>query len=399
MIIAPAFRGPLSVTAHPAGCAAHLRSWLDRARAAEPIAAPRRVLVVGSSGGLGLAARVGAAFGGGSGTVGVCLERGGSETRTATPGWYRSAAFEEAAGQAGLPAATVVGDAFAERTKAATCDVVRDLLGQVDLVVYSVAAPRRTHPHTGTVHRSVIKTVGEPFTEKGYTVSTGQVREMTLGPATEAEIADTVAVMGGEDWAYWLSALGSAGVLAPGARTVALSYVGTPQLAPTYRQGTLGAAKDDLERTARQLDAHLAESGGGAHVAVMQALVTQSSVAIPMSSLYTVLLLRALADAGIRQDVFDQGRRLIADGFADGARPSMDDFGRIRMDDREFDPAVQAQVWDRWAATTSENLAELGDVAAFDAEMRALYGFGILGVDYAADCDPAATFPGAVLVD
>ncbi len=388
MIVSPMMRGFLCANAHPAGCARTVDEAIAQAQR-QPVTAPARVLVVGASGGLGFAVRTAAAFGGGARTVGVALERPGTPARTATAGWYRSARFHERADESGLQAWTLMGDAFGDEVKRAAVELIRAELGAVDLVVYSVAAPRRTDPVSGMSHRSFIKTIGAPFSAKGYDVGADQVRPMTLEPATPEETAQTVAVMGGDDWSRWLDALLAAGALADGARSVAFSYVGTPLLAPTYRAGTLGAAKDDLEATALRWDARLRKAcGGGARVAVMKALVTQASVVIPMSMLYTMLLYRVLAERGLDEGPLEQAQRLLG-----AAPPLLDERGRLRLDDRELRPDVQAEIARRWDAVDSGNLADLGDKDRVLADVMKLYGFGVEGVAYDAEVDPVWPIP------
>ncbi|WP_305783540.1 enoyl-[acyl-carrier-protein] reductase FabV [Symbioplanes lichenis] len=385
--VRPAFRGAVSATAHPDGCAEHVRSWIRRSERREPAGRPPRVLVVGASGGLGLAARIAASFGAGARSVGVCLERPGTADRPGSAGWYRVVAFEQEAERAAVPSVTVVGDAFADETKRRTCEAAARLLGQVDLLVYALATGRRRDSRTGVVRRSVLKTIGAPFRDKSFDLLTRRVAISTVDPATPQEIDDTVAVMGGEDWAGWIEALGEHDLIADGMRTVALSYEGPRRLHPTYRDGTMGRAKRDLEATAGRLGPLLrARHGGTARIAVMRALVTQSSVVIPMSALYTVLLLRVAAERGAGEDTLDQGERLmrsmgVPDGCASDAR------NRLRLDDLEMHPDLQAELWRRWDLADTANLADIGDIATFDRELRAVYGFGLPEVDYAAPVD------------
>ncbi len=396
MIVGPMMRGFVCANAHPVGCARTADETIEGARNRR-FDGPARVLVVGASGGLGFAVRAVAAFGCGARTVGVGLERPGTAARTATAGWYRTARFHERAEALDLPAWSVMGDAFGDDVKRTTIDLVRERLGGVDLVVYSVAAPRRTDPVSGESYRSVIKTIGAPFTEKGYDVGSDTVRPMTLQPATDEEVAQTVAVMGGDDWSRWLDALLAAGVLAPGARTVAFSYVGTPLLAPTYRGGSLGKAKDHLEATARRWDARLRDAGGAAVVAVMKALVTQASVAIPVSMLYTMLLDRVLAERGLGEGPLEQAQRLLGEALCGTGPPPLDDQGRLRLDDRELRPEVQAEVARRWAIVESENLDGLSDKRRVLADVLRLYGFGVAGVSYDEDVDPVRPIRGALV--
>ncbi len=388
MIIAPVVRGYLCVTAHPDGCAQSVKTQVGYTEQQALFAGPKTALVLGCSNGLGLAARIAVAFGAGAQTVGVCLERPATSRRPATPGWYNTVAFEEEAALRGLGAWTVVGDAYSDEVKQETAGLIRRQLGTVDLIVYSLAAPRRKHPETGTIHASVLKTIGQPFTGDSYEFSSRTVRKLTLPPATDQEIRDTVAVMGGDDWSRWLRVLRAEGALAVGARSIAFSYVGQPSLAPTYRAGTMGRAKDHLESTAQQLSAEHADLGLDARIAVMKALVTQSSAAIPMSTLYTIVLGAVMRERGLDEDAIAQCCRLFADRLYGGEPLSVDGSGRIRLDDLELRPDVQAEVDRRLATVTTENLHDIGDPNRFERDLLQLYGFDWAGVDYSADCDP-----------
>lgn len=393
MIVRPHFRGALCPTAHPLGCSAQVEAWVRRVRGAVRVDRPLRLLVIGASGGIGLAARIVAAFGAGGPSVGVAHARPGTPVRPGTAGWYRCVAFERAAAEAGLVSRTVIGDAFDDGVKRLVADVVAREVGEVDLVLYSIAAASRTNPRTGTTHRSVMKTVGTPFRGWDYHLSSGEVRPTSVLPATGAELRDTVAVMGGEDFEWWVHLLLDRGLLAPRARCVALSYVGVPQLAPTYRGGTLGAAKDDLERTAWRVAATLGRAcEGSAVIAVPRALVTQSSVVIPMSTLYTALLMAVVREKGVAEDVLDQAARLVqaltAADDRTGDAPGVDSSGRLRLDDIEQRGDVQSDLWSRWRTATTESVRSLAAVDEFVRELYALYGFGLAGVPYADEVDP-----------
>ncbi|MFG3529629.1 enoyl-ACP reductase FabV [Streptomyces sp. NPDC047917] len=392
-------RGALCANAHPDGCAERVRRDVAHARRQDRFTGPgrpRNVLVVGGSAGLGLAARIAVSIGAGAATLNVCQESPGTPNRTATPGWYNTVAAEAELEREGHYARTVVGDAFSDATKDRTIQTIRDDLGSVDLVVYSVAAPRRAHPETGRTHRSALKTIERPFSAKTYDSATGKVDRATLDPASEEEIRDTVTVMGGDDWRRWIDALQSADVLAPGARTVAFSYVGNTALAPTYRAGTLGRAKEHLEATGRDLDARLRRVGGRAVTAVMRALVTQASQVIPAQTLYTVLLGRVMREAGLQEGPMEQAYRLLGGLYPEALDPSAkpvpsvvtDELGRLRLDDLELRPDVQEEVDNRLARVDSDTVGQLGDPAAHRAEALALNGFGLPGVDYTAPTDP-----------
>jgi len=360
-------------------------------RAGGPIpGAPKRVLVIGASTGYGLASRIAAAFGGGAATVGVFFERGAEQGRTATAGWYNSAAFEREARAAGLYARSFNGDAYSDEMKARVAEAIKADLGQVDLVVYSLASPRRVHPKTGEIFKSVLKPIGAAYTNKNLNTSNAAVNEVTLEPASDEEIAHTVAVMGGEDWEMWIDALAGAGVLANGVKTLAYSYIGPELTWPIYKNGTIGKAKEDLERGAREITAKLAPLGGEARVSVNKALVTQASSAIPVVPLYISLLYKVMKEAGTHEECIGQMNRLFRERLAD---PQADEAGRIRLDDWEMAPAIQELVARKWADVTTDNFAQLGDFEGYQSAFLRLFGFGLDGVDYAADCDPGVTVP------
>jgi len=397
MIIKPKIRGFICTTAHPEGCAAHVEEQIAYVRGKGAIAgAPKRVLVIGSSTGYGLASRIVPAFAGGAATIGVFFERPGEEGRTATAGWYNSAAFEKAAHAAGLYAKSINGDAFSDAIKEQTIALIKSDLGQVDAVIYSLASPRRTHPKSGVTFNSVLKPVGAPFTAKTVNTDKGTVSDITIEPASEQEIADTVAVMGGEDWEMWMDALASAGVLADGALTVAYSYIGPDLTYAIYRNGTIGRAKEDLESTGQRLHARLQEKGGRAFVSINKALVTQASSAIPVVPLYISMLYKVMKAEGLHEGCIEQIRRLFADRLADGASPQVDDDGRIRIDDWEMRPEIQKRIAEIWPQATTENLEALTDIAGYRAEFVKLFGFGLPGVDYDAETNPVVPMPSAV---
>ncbi len=386
MIVKPRIRGFICTTAHPAGCAESVRQQI--ARVAPFANGPRRALVVGGSGGYGLASRIVAAFGAGAGTLGVSFEKAPRRNKTATAGWYNNAAFEAAAAARGLYARTLDGDGFSDEMKARAIDEIRASLEQIDLFVYSLAAPVRQHPRTGVVHRSSIKPLGETFHIKSLNQDTGVVEQVSLEPASEAETAGTVAVMGGEDWEFWIDALEDAGVLAPGFRTVSYTYIGSELTWPIYWQATLGKAKEDLDRAAGAIRARLSALGGDARVAVLKAVVTQASSAIPVVPLYLALLFRVMKTAGNHEDCLAHIDRLFRTALYSDAPPPFDDAGRIRMDDRELSESVQAEVNRRWPIVSTDNVAELADLDGIRGDFLRIFGFGIDGVDYDADVDP-----------
>jgi len=389
MIIKPKVRGFVCVTAHPDGCAAHVQEWIDYVKAQPAIqGGPKKVLVIGSSTGYGLASRLALAFGARAATLGVFFERPSEEGRPATPGWYNTNAFTRAARADGLYARNIMGDAFSDEIKAQTIAAIKADLGQVDLVVYSLASPRRTHPKTGTVHKSCLKPLGSSYTNKTVDTDKGIVSEITIEPANDAEVADTVAVMGGEDWELWIDALAAAGVLAPGAQSLAYSYIGPEVTWPIYLNGTIGMAKNDLSRAAAAIDAKLKPSGGRAFISVNKALVTQASSAIPVVPLYISLLYKIMKEAGLHEGCIEQMHRLFATHVYNGHTPTFDEAGRVRLDDWEMRPEIQAAIAKLWPTITTENLAAETDIAGYRSEFLKLFGFGLAGVDYDAETEP-----------
>ena len=396
MIIKPKVRGFVCVTAHPTGCAAHIQQQIDHIKARGPIqGGPKRVLVIGASTGYGLASRITAAFGSGAATLGIFFERPSEEGRPATPGWYNSIAFTRAARAAGLYAGNINGDAFSDDIKQqAVATIARDMGGPIDLVVYSLASPRRTHPRTAVVHKSVLKPLGAPYTNKTVDTDKGLVSSVTIEPANEAEAADTVAVMGGEDWEMWIQALADAKLLAPGATAVAYSYIGPVHTWPIYKDGTIGTAKVDLERAARAIDAKLKAHGHGrAFISVNKALVTQASSAIPVVPLYISILYKVMKAAGTHEGCIEQMQRLFATQLYNGHAPKFDSEGRVRVDDWEMRPEIQNAVSAIWPQVTTENLAALTDIAGYRTEFLKLFGFGLPGVNYDTEVEPHEPMP------
>ena len=396
MIIKPKIRGFICTTAHPAGCAANVREQIEYVRSKGPLEGlPKRVLVIGASTGYGLASRIVPAFAAGAATLGVFYEKAGEEGRTGSAGWYNSVAFEKEARAAGLYAKSLNGDAFSDALKEQTSAVIKADLGNVDAVIYSLASPRRAHPRTGVTHKSVLKPVGAPYTNKTVDTDKGTVAEVTIEPASEQEIEDTVAVMGGEDWEMWIDALDGAGVLADGVTTVAYSYIGPDLTWAIYRSGTIGKAKEDLEARAVRLSQRLASKGGRALVSVNKALVTQASSAIPVVPLYISLLYKVMKERGLHEGCIEQIHRLFAERLRAGVDPQLDAEGRVRIDDWEMRGDIQKAVADLWSKVSSENLVQLSDIAGYRAEFVRLFGFGLPGVDYEADVDPATPLPSA----
>ncbi|MEA3187134.1 MAG: enoyl-[acyl-carrier protein] reductase / trans-2-enoyl-CoA reductase [Chthoniobacter sp.] len=394
MVIKPKVRGFVCVTAHPAGCAAHVQEQIEYVQKKGALLdMPRRVLVIGASTGYGLASRIVTAFGGDAGTLGIFFERPSENDKPASAGWYNSAAFEHAAHGAGLYAKSINGDAFSNAVKEQAIEMIKADLGQIDCIVYSLASPRRTHPTTGVTAKSVLKPVGGPFTAKTVDTDKGLVTDITIEPANEQDIADTVAVMGGEDWEMWIDALNGAGVLAEGVTTIAYSYIG-PQLTwAIYRNGTIGRAKADLEATAKRLADKLRDKNGRAFVSINKALVTQASSAIPVVPLYISLLYKVMKERGLHEGCIEQVYRLFAERLYNGTLPQPDAEGRIRIDDWEMREDVQAAVAELWPQATTQTLPEISDIAGYRAEFLKLFGFGLPAVDYEAETDPEVPIP------
>ena len=393
MIVAPKIRGFICTTAHPVGCAKHVADQISVVKSRGAIAnGPKKVLVIGSSTGYGLASRIAAAFGSGAATIGVFFEKPAESDRCGTAGWYNSAAFENEAKAAGLYARSFNGDAFSDAMKAEVIEAIKADLGQVDCVIYSLASPRRTHPKSGDVFKSVLKPIGGTYTNKNLNTGTGVVNEVTIEPANEDEIAQTVAVMGGEDWEMWIDALLQADVLAKGVQTVAYSYIGPEVTWPIYKNGTIGRAKEDLERAQRELDQKLAGLNGKAWVSVNKALVTQASSAIPVVPLYISLLYKVMKAQGTHEDCIEQMDRLFRDRLYN-SNPQPDEAGRIRVDDWEMAPEVQKMVDERWKEVNTENFTQLGDFEGYQSSFLRLFGFGLEGVDYNADVDVGVGVP------
>lgn len=384
-------RGFICVNAHPEGCRRNIAEQIRSitASAAQPLDGPKKVLVLGSSTGYGLASRIAAAWGFGAATLGVCFERPPKEGSTATAGYYNTVAFHEEARKAGLFAASLNGDAFSDDLKRQAAELIRKHFGTVDLVIYSLASPRRVHPRTGQTHDSALKPVGRPFTSKTIDLKSEAVVEVTLPPAEEKEISDTVAVMGGEDWRFWIAMLLEEKLLAPGARTFAYSYIGPEVTWPIYKDGTMGRAKQDLAAAARDLNALLEDKiGGGAWVSVNKAVVTQASSAIPVVPLYLSILPIILGEKGADEKPIDQMRRLMFDFVAGRDQTLLDEAGRIRLDRAELAPGVQARIAEIWVRVSTENLIEITDFAGFKRAFNNLFGFEVEGVDYS---QPAET--------
>ncbi|MCM1023869.1 MAG: trans-2-enoyl-CoA reductase family protein [Prevotella sp.] len=385
MIVKPKIRGFICTTAHPGGCRQIVRSQIDYAKGAGKINGPKKVLVIGASMGYGLASRISAAYGCGAATVGVIFDKQGSAGKTASAGWYNTAAFEEFAHKDGLYAKTINGDAFSREVKDETIALIKKDLGKVDMIVYSLAAPRRT-TSDGTVYSSVLKTTDGEFTNKTIDVKTGEVSEVTIAPATEQEIFATVKVMGGEDWKEWIGALKAADAVEDGAVTVAYSYIGPELTHPIYKDGSIGRAKNHLAATAKEITKSI--SGVTAYVSVNKALVTQSSSAIPIVPLYISILYKVMKEMSLHEGCIEQMYRMFAEKLYGGG-VKIDGEGLIRMDDLEMRPEVQEKVSAAWAKIGGDNLSEYADLDGYRRDFNRLFGFDAEGVDYEADTDTA----------
>jgi enoyl-[acyl-carrier protein] reductase/trans-2-enoyl-CoA reductase (NAD+) len=393
MIIEPRMRGFICLTAHPVGCAQNVKNQIDYVKSKGKIEGAKKVLVIGASTGFGLASRITSAFGCDAATIGVFFEKEPSEGKTATPGYYNSAAFEMEAEKAGLYAKSINGDAFSNEVKQQTIDIIKKDLGQVDLVIYSLASPVRLHPTTGVLHRSTLKPIGVKFSNKTVDFHNGNVSEVSIEPANQEDIDNTVVVMGGEDWSMWMNALNEAGVLANDAMTLAYSYIGPEVTEAVYRKGTIGRAKDHLEATAFEITKQLESVNCKAYVSVNKALVTQASSAIPVIPLYISLLYKTMKEQGIHEGCIEQMQRLYSDRLFSGKAIPTDEKGRIRIDDWEMRDEVQNQVATLWKMATTENLSEIGDLPGYKKDFDSLFGFGLEGVNYRADTSEMVMVP------
>jgi enoyl-[acyl-carrier protein] reductase/trans-2-enoyl-CoA reductase (NAD+) len=396
MIIQPRTRGFICLTAHPDGALQAVKNQIEYVKSKGEIKkGPKKVLVIGASTGFGLSSRITAAFGSDAATIGVFFEKPASEGKMGTAGWYNSAAFEKEAHEAGLYAKSINGDAFSDDVKKQTIDLIKKDLGQVDLVVYSLASPRRTHPKTGVAYSSVLKPIGQSFTNKTVDFHTGVVSDITIAPVeNDEDISNTVAVMGGEDWKFWIEDLKAEGVLAEGVQTVAYSYIGPELTFPIYRNGTIGQAKNDLEATVTVLNDLLKDLNGKSYVSVNKALVTQSSSAIPVVPLYISLLYKVMKAKGTHEGTIEQIQRLFAERlYTEDGNVALDSAGRIRIDDWEMADDVQSEVDKLWKETTTENLSEISDIAGYRKEFFNLFGFEVEGIDYEKDANENVQVP------
>jgi enoyl-[acyl-carrier protein] reductase/trans-2-enoyl-CoA reductase (NAD+) len=392
MIIEPRTRGFICLTSHPTGCEQNVINQIEHIKSKGKIEGAKKVLVLGSSTGFGLASRITSAFGSDAATIGVYFDKPPTAGRPGSPGYYNTAAFEKHADKEGLYAKSINGDAFSNEIKQQVVDLIKEDLVQIDLVIYSLASPVRTHPDSGKRFKSVLKPIGEVFTNKTVDFHTGTVSEISINPAEGEDIENTITVMGGEDWKMWMDALQTENLLSEGATTVAYSYIGPDVTRPVYRNGTIGAAKDHLEATAFTITDNLKSIGGKAYVSVNKALVTQASSAIPVIPLYISLLYKIMKAKGIHEGCIEQMQRLFSERLF-GGDLALDEKGRIRVDDLEMREDVQAEIAELWKNATSENLSEIGDLQGYSDEFFSLFGFKVPGVDYDADVNELMMVP------
>ncbi|MBJ2174621.1 trans-2-enoyl-CoA reductase family protein [Aureibaculum sp. A20] len=393
MIIQPKTRGFICITSHPEGCAKNVQNQIDYIKSKSPIDGAKNVLVIGASTGFGLASRITSAFGENAATIGVFFEKPPAEGRTASSGWYNTAAFEEQAHKAGLYAKSINGDAFSNEIKEQTAQLIKKDLGKIDLVIYSLASPVRTHPETGVRYKSTLKPIGNTYTNKTVDFHTGEVKEISIEACTEEDIVNTVTVMGGEDWQLWIDKLKKEGLLADNFKTVAYSYIGPKLTEPVYRKGTIGKAKDHLEATAFNITDGLKDIKGKAFVSVNKALVTQSSSAIPVIPLYISLLYKVMKEKNLQEGCIEQIYRLFKERLYLDEIP-VDSEGRIRIDDLEMRDDIQEKVAQLWKEATTESLSEIGDLEGYKDEFFNLFGFNFDGIDYEKDTNEMVSIPG-----
>lgn len=395
MIIEPRTRGFICITSHPKGCEQNILNQINYIKSKDDVDSAKKVLVIGASTGFGMASRITSAFGSKAATIGVFFEKPPSEGRTASSGWYNTAAFEKEAHKEGLYAKSINGDAFSNEIKEKTIDLIKADLGQIDLLVYSLASPVRTHPDTGKRYKSTLKPIGDTYTNKTVDFHSGEVKEISIEPASGDDIENTITVMGGEDWQMWVNALKESNLLSDNFKTVAYSYIGPKLTEPVYRKGTIGRAKDHLEASAFTITDSLAAINGKAYVSVNKALVTQSSSAIPVIPLYISLLYKIMKAKGLQEGCIEQIYRLFDERLYETTVPT-DEEGRIRIDDWEMREDVQAEVAELWNQATTENLLEIGDLEGYRDEFFNLFGFNFDAIDYDQDANEMVDIPGLV---
>ncbi len=398
MIIEPRMRGFICLTSHPKGCERNVLNQIDFIKSKGHIEGAKNVLVIGASTGFGLASRITSAFGSNASTIGVFFEKPPQDGKTASPGYYNSLAFHEQAKKAGLYAKSINGDAFSNEVKNKAIDLIKSDLGKIDLVIYSLASPVRLNPNTGVLHRSVLKPIGNTYTNKTVDFHSGNVTDISISPCVEEDITNTVAVMGGEDWQMWMDALLKADVLSNNALTIAYSYIGPAITEAVYRKGTIGKAKDHLEATAFKITNDLEKIGGKAYVSVNKALVTQASSAIPVIPLYISLLYKVMKEKGIHEGCIEQIQRLFNERLYTNNNIPIDENGRIRIDDWEMREDVQKTVAELWGNATTETLPLIGDLKGYSSDFLNLFGFGFLDVNYSEDTNENLEIEGLISI-
>lgn len=393
MIIQPKIRGHVCITAHPQGCANMVAEQIAYTKTREKVSGPKNVLIIGASTGYGLASRITATFAGNANTIGAFFEKAADEKRPASAGWYNTVAFEKAACDEGRYAKSINGDAFSDETKQRVIELIKHDLKKIDLVIYSLASPRRIHPATGEMFISVLKPIGKSFTSKTVDPFRGEVKDITIGPATEKEIANTIAVMGGDDWQLWIDHLLNENVLTKGATTVAYSYIGPQLTHAVYKDGTIGKAKEHLKATADKIHRQLRHIDGRALISVNKAVVTQASAAIPVVPLYISLLLKLMKAKGTHEGCIEQTYRLFKDYLSASELSGLDGEGNIRLDDLEMADEIQEKIASCWPLITTENVKEMTDIKGYCEDFNRLFGFQVAGVDYNKEVDPIIDIP------
>lgn len=383
-IVKPRIRGFICTNAHPIGCHQNIQNQVNYIKeTATTKQKGLNVLVVGASTGYGLASRIALTWAYTAKSLGVFYERPASGKRTATAGYYNSATFHQLAAQDGFSAESINGDAFSDEIKRETVNRIKGSMGKIDMLVYSIAAPRRIHPGTGAEHNSVLKPIGQSYTSQTIDLNREVVTDVTLEAASEQEVVDTVAVMGGEDLEFWVDALLAADLLAPGATVVTYTYIGPELTWAIYRDGTIGKAKEDLETRVNKLDKTLADKlGGNVYLSVNKAIVSQASMAIPVVPLYMSILNQVMDAKGINEDPIAQMGRLFTEHIGPGLSPMLDAERRIRLDDRELRADVTAEIIERWSEINTDNFREISDYDGLQHRFRNLFGFDVNGVNY-----------------
>ncbi len=393
MIIKPKIRGFICTTAHPLGCEANVREQINYVKSyGELKNGPKNVLIIGASTGYGLASRINAAFGSNAATIGIFLEKPGKEGKSGSAGWYNSAGFDKFAKEEGLYAKSINGDAFSNECRQRTIDLIKEERLSIDLVIYSLAAPTRKIPETGIVARSAIKTIGKAYKSIALDINKKVLLETVVESASEQEISDTIKVMGGQDWQLWIDALDRSNLLAENAQSVAYSYIGSDLTWPIYWHGTLGKAKEDLERSAQIIDQKLKDKGGSAHVAILKSVVTQASSAIPIMPLYISIIFKIMKEQGIHEGCIEQICRLFYTKLYAGSELETDNKRRIRLDDWELSESVQNSCREIWAQIKDNNINELADYNSYRTDFLRLFGFGLMNIDYSAEINSEVSF-------